>query len=265
MLDKRFGNKQLVISSHVKKLLDLDLIDAKNTKGLRTLYDKIETEVRSLDALGCDSANYGTMLIPIIMTKLPQDIKLVLSRKFDDNIWELRDILKELEKELSAREKVTETDENFEGSNFSAQALFSGNGNRRKGNFEKTENLPKNDQLNKKSAENDLICIFCRQDHYSKNCDIITKPEVRKEILVRESRCFLCMKTGHSASKCRKNWKCQKCNGRHNTAICVYSQKRNFENNSNFEKKSEKKSENAEKNCWNGQFIKIRFGFTTNG
>ena len=90
MLDKRFGNKQLLISSHVKKLLDLDLIDAKNIKGLRTLYDRNETEVRSLDALGCDSANYGTMLIPIIMTKLPQDIKLVISRKFDDNIWELK-------------------------------------------------------------------------------------------------------------------------------------------------------------------------------
>ena len=67
------------------------------------------------------------------MTKLPQDIKLVVSRKFDDNIWELKDILKELEKELSAREKVTETAEkNCEGSNFSAQALFLGNDNKRK-------------------------------------------------------------------------------------------------------------------------------------
>ena len=52
MLEKRFGNKQLVISSHVKKLLDLEFIDSKDIKGLRTLYDKIETEIRSLDALG---------------------------------------------------------------------------------------------------------------------------------------------------------------------------------------------------------------------
>ena len=76
MLEKRFGNKQLVISSHVKKLLDLEFIDSKNVKGLRNLYDKIETEIRSLDSLGCDSTTYGTMLIPIIMEKLPQDISL---------------------------------------------------------------------------------------------------------------------------------------------------------------------------------------------
>ena len=44
MLEKRFGNKQLVISSHVKKLLDLEFIDSKNVKGLRNLYDKIETK-----------------------------------------------------------------------------------------------------------------------------------------------------------------------------------------------------------------------------
>ena len=82
---------------------------------------------------------------------------------------------------MSAREKVNETDENCEGSNFSAQALFSGNENRRKGSFGKTENGPKNDQLNKKLAENDLMCIFCRLDHFSKNCDIVTKAEVRKQ------------------------------------------------------------------------------------
>ena len=60
------------------------------------MYDRIETEVRSLDALGCDSATYGTMLIPIIMDKLPQEIKLVLSRKFYNDIWELKGILNPL-------------------------------------------------------------------------------------------------------------------------------------------------------------------------
>ncbi|XP_066933890.1 uncharacterized protein [Clytia hemisphaerica] len=34
MLEKRFGNKQLVISSHVKKLLDLEFIDSKNVKDI---------------------------------------------------------------------------------------------------------------------------------------------------------------------------------------------------------------------------------------
>ena len=78
MLDKRFGNKQLVINSHVKKLMHLSYVEGSNVKGLRTLFDTIETEVRSLDAIGCDIATYGIMLIPIIMDKLPQEIQLVI-------------------------------------------------------------------------------------------------------------------------------------------------------------------------------------------
>ena len=27
------------------------------------------------------------------------------------------------------------------------------------------------------------VCIFCRRNHKTKSCDIITKPETRKEIL----------------------------------------------------------------------------------
>ncbi|XP_066923479.1 uncharacterized protein [Clytia hemisphaerica] len=217
MLEKRFGNKQLVISSHVKKLLDLEFIDSKNVKGLRNLFDKIETEIRSLDSLGCDSTTYGTMLIPIIMEKLPQDIKLVLSRKFED-VWKLTDIMNELEKELCAREKVS-SEENLRDSGYTAQSLFVGRGGNRNRN-KNSGNSGNSDQKGKEKT--DLLCIFCRRDHYSKNCDIITKPEVRKSILMKESRCFVCMKTGHSAGKCRKNWKCQKCQGRHNTSICCY-------------------------------------------
>ena len=66
------------------------------------------------------------------------------------------------------------------------------------------------------------LCVFCTRNHDSKNCDIITKPEVRKSILQREKRCFVCMATTHQAQNCNKNWKCFKCGGRHNFAICTF-------------------------------------------
>ena len=132
MLEKCFGNKQMIISSHVKKLIGLDgILSNTNVVGLRKLYDKIETEIRSLSSLGCASDTYGTMLIPIIMEKLPTEISLLISRKFGNEEWDIKEILKELEKELLAREKVVEAEEIERDDDseikFSAQALYSGN------------------------------------------------------------------------------------------------------------------------------------------
>ena len=45
--------------------------------------------------------------------------------------------------------------------------------------------------------------------------------EKRKKNLAEEKRCFKCMKTGHTAVKCRSSIKCFKCDGKHHTTICT--------------------------------------------
>ena len=47
---------------------------------LRKLYGEIETNVRSLKNFNIMSDLYGPILISIVMSKLPDDIKLVISR-----------------------------------------------------------------------------------------------------------------------------------------------------------------------------------------
>ena len=47
ILRKRFGNKQQIISKHMGNLLDIDSITSQhNLKGLRHLYDTVETQVK---------------------------------------------------------------------------------------------------------------------------------------------------------------------------------------------------------------------------
>ena len=83
MLKDRFGDNQVLISSFMNKLLGLEPISHLGAVNeLRKLYDEIETQVRSLNSLGLDEKNYGAMLVPVVMSKLPQQVKLIITRQF---------------------------------------------------------------------------------------------------------------------------------------------------------------------------------------
>ena len=49
-------------------------------KGLHAVLDKVEIQVRGLQALGIESDQYGALLIPIFMEKLPEELRLIVSR-----------------------------------------------------------------------------------------------------------------------------------------------------------------------------------------
>ena len=42
----------------------------------RELYDKVETNIRALNSAGVKAADFGAMLIPIVLGKMPNIIRL---------------------------------------------------------------------------------------------------------------------------------------------------------------------------------------------
>ena len=62
-------------------------------KELRNLYDKIDSHLRSLLTLGVHSEHYSSMLIPILVNKLPCEIRLQISRKIGKDNWKIPNIL----------------------------------------------------------------------------------------------------------------------------------------------------------------------------
>ena len=107
ILQKRFGNKQLTINKHMEQLLNVDSVTSPyDVKGLRHLYDVIESNVRSLTSLGVKAESYGSLLSSVLMTKLPSELRLMASRKFGDNdSWNFDELLKLIEAEVQARER----------------------------------------------------------------------------------------------------------------------------------------------------------------
>ena len=77
----------------MKALLHLEC-NPGSVSQLRNLYDKINVQVRGLHALGISSEQYGALLIPVIMTRLPTEISLEVSRKTEEDIWQFEKKLK---------------------------------------------------------------------------------------------------------------------------------------------------------------------------
>ena len=79
LLDERFGNTQQIISMHMDDLLQLPTCSETKPAELRLILDKVSVNVRGLKSLGVKSEQYGSFLIPIIMSKLPADVRLQIA------------------------------------------------------------------------------------------------------------------------------------------------------------------------------------------
>ena len=56
--------------------------------------------------LKLDSKQYGQMLTPVLLSKLPKEFQLIISRNFGKPVWDIDKILKFFNIELEAREKI---------------------------------------------------------------------------------------------------------------------------------------------------------------
>ena len=93
LLKERFGKTQQVISAHMDQLLRLPSCVGDKASQIRTVYDKISVHVRGLDALGVRAEQYGSFLIPVIMSKLPAEIRLQIARVTTQEVWAIEELL----------------------------------------------------------------------------------------------------------------------------------------------------------------------------
>ena len=101
ILKGRFGNKQQIINRHTEILLNFDTVTSHlNMRSLRKLHDTVESNVRSLKSLGVPRETYGGLLSSILMIKLPQDFRLVITREMGNDDWQLDQLLATFKREL---------------------------------------------------------------------------------------------------------------------------------------------------------------------
>ena len=106
LLKQRYGNTQVLINAFVKVFFQLPAVqNSSNVQCLRFFYDQVEASVRNLKTLGVEINTYGSLLIPLWTEKLPDDLRLRIARKLDNDVWELSEILNLVKNELEAKER----------------------------------------------------------------------------------------------------------------------------------------------------------------
>ena len=210
ILTQRYGNPQVLISAYRETLFKLGKIKNKdNLVGLKKFYNEVENCVRSLRSLRVETGDYGSLLLHILREKLPADLLVQIARRFGGNVWTLEAFLQFFHEELSTSESCAiDLDKRSTGhGNFTASNLY--------GQVTGKE-LDEHSDYSKHKG-----CVFCnKSDHYHSQCRLINNPKSRKDILRKESRCFICLNKSHLAKECHLKYKCRKCSGRHHISIC---------------------------------------------
>lgn len=222
ILKDRYGRPQLVITAHMEEILKIpECQSVEKVTQLRFIFDQLNIHVRGLQALGVDSYQYGSLLIPIIMSKLPAEIRLIITRKTEKDVWQINEILELLKSEVEAREvsvkvKINEGSENNYRRLSSERKPFNTTPRQQPSYSTTSSFFTKADTNNKMSVK----CAFCGQQHYSASCETVNNVSKRKEILIKDRRCFVCLKVGHRANACTRTTNCRKCRGRHHQSVC---------------------------------------------
>ena len=79
ILNERFGRKQQIILGHMDDLLKIPSCSGNKTAHLQLVYDKIHANVQGLEAWCILANQYGSFLIPVVMAKLPADVRLQIA------------------------------------------------------------------------------------------------------------------------------------------------------------------------------------------
>ena len=203
LLAERYSRKDRIIFAHIQALLNVTVPDNCKPAELWKLQDTLLGHVRSLETLDISGRQYGVLLTPMILSRLPEDIRIEWARQRAGRESDLNGLLTFLQEEIQTRERSetyaqSSTDTVKPGSVVSLQTV------------------------SKKPPEvkKQVSCGVCRKKHATHNCWGLTNINVseRKAKIKSANLCFRCLKGDHMARSCEAV--CAKCKGRHHILLC---------------------------------------------
>ena len=99
LLKERFGQEHQIVNAYMQGLLELPR-PMSTIVSLRTFQEKMESYIGGLQSLGQGQDSFGFLLVPVILEKLPADVKRNMTRDHGNNKWQLQDLRQALKRVL---------------------------------------------------------------------------------------------------------------------------------------------------------------------
>ena len=103
LLKERYGQRHKIVHATMQTLIQLPA-PSNTLHSLRKFHDDMKTKIRALESLGKPQEAYGDVLVPIVLNKLPGDIRQHLARQHGDDDWLLSDLRRAIFKEINIKE-----------------------------------------------------------------------------------------------------------------------------------------------------------------
>ena len=142
-----------------------------------------------------DSKTYGSLLSPVLLSTLPDELCLLVSRDISEDDWSLDTPLEWVEREVVESERAGGSRMRSEEGNMATTGS--------------TLLIP----------STPTCCHYQQQVHSSNSCKSVLYVEEWKRIW-RSGWWYVCLRKGHVSRNCRSTCRCYWCKGKHHSGIC---------------------------------------------
>jgi len=110
---------------------------------------------------------------PVLISKVPTDLQLLVRRKVPESEWKLTTLLTTIEKEIIARERLSQSKPPRKSESKSPSTATT--------------------LVTKDSPFGTTPCCYCNQQHCPTECIVVVRVDERKQLLRKAGRCFSCL------------------------------------------------------------------------
>lgn len=216
LLERRFGNKKMIVSSVLKKFCCQKKITNPSATQIKALLDNSVECINSLNNMNINTATWDPIIVFLVAQKLDSDTL---------RCWE-EEAYKENSDELSTWVAL----KRFLESKFRTLELIAPTTStvaKEKTQGHKTYHVVAKDAENAKgdsaftSSSSSPSCVYCKGNHYIYNCKEFAKQTVlqRRDFAKTKNLCFNCLVPNHTVFKCKQNKKCRVCGRKHHSLL----------------------------------------------
>ena len=204
LLKERFGQTYKQVDAHMQALIDLNS-PSNSLSSLREFYDATEGHIRSLSTLGKPEDFYGSLLVTILLNKLPSKTKQNLVRAHGKKEWTLSELQTAILNEIYILEMGSQTEPHISVTLPTAA-------------FHTDTRKPVTTVKSKQQR-----CPFCAGPHNPSLCESFKDSKQRCDIVCQNKLCYNCL-GHHKVSLCNSRHRCHNCQRKHHTSLCTNGQ-----------------------------------------